>query len=96
MLEDFFASSDFISQNYDLIYNNAINKFGMAVLISTEIKYSNVQMDQKGHVIVYDLNDLEITGANIYMQCGSMKENKNCWDKLCRKDFAGIAPGQER
>ena len=78
MLEDFFSSSDFISQNYDLIYNNAINKFGTAVLISTDIKYSNVRMDQKGRVIIYDLDDLEITGANIYMQCGMMSENKNC------------------
>ena len=78
MSEDFFESSDFISQNYDLIYNNAINKFGTAVLISTNIKYSNVCMDQKGRVIIYDLDDLEITGANIYMQCGMTSENKNC------------------
>ena len=76
MSEDTFADYEYISQNFDLIYNNALNKFGTAVLISTEIKYSNVKMDQKGHVIVYYLEELEITRANVYMQCGTTTENK--------------------
>ena len=82
---DTFADSAFISRNFNLIYNNVMNKYGTAVLISTDIQYSNVKMDSKGRVIVYDLDELEITGANIYMQCGSTAENKNCCEEYSSK-----------
>ena len=57
----------------------------MAVLISSDIQYSNVKMDQKGRVIVCDLDDLEITGANVYMQCGMSSENKNTREEYSAK-----------
>ena len=75
--EDTFSDCEYITQNFDIIYNNAPSKFGTAVLVSTAIKYSNVKMDQSGHVIVYNLQELNITGANIYLQCGASTEAKN-------------------
>ena len=51
---DSFEKNDFISQNYELIYNNAPNKYRTAVLLKNDLNFSNVKMDTKGKVITYD------------------------------------------
>ena len=42
-------------------------------------------MDLSGRVIVYDLPDLNITGANVYLQCGSSTEAKNSREEYAAK-----------
>ena len=83
MTENTFVDCEYISQNFDIVYNNAPSKFGICVLISLAIKYENVKMDQSGRVIVYDLPDLNITRGNVYLQCGAGSEAKNS-----REDYA--------
>ena len=72
--DDSFEKNDFLSQNYQFIYNNAPNGFGTAVILKNDINFSNMKIDTKGKMICYDLDDQQITGANIYMQCGVTQE----------------------
>ena len=71
IMESTFNNCDYINQNFEIIYNNAPTKYGTCVLISSAIQYSNVIMDQAGKVIIYDLPELNITGGNVYLQCGA-------------------------
>ena len=75
--DDVFEDKDFLFSNYELIINNSPKKFGTAVLIKNDLEYDNIKMDTEGRLISYDLTDLNITGCNIYLQCGADREARN-------------------
>ena len=83
--EDVFLENDFLALNYQLIINNNPKGFGTSVLIKNDLEYDNVKMDTGGRLICYDLTDLNITGSNIYLQCGVLKEHRDSRDLYCSK-----------
>ena len=83
--DDVFQDNDFLFSNYELIINNSPKKFGTAVLIKNDLQYDNIKMDTEGRLISYDLTDLNITGCNIYLQCGLLKEHRENRDLYSSK-----------
>ena len=69
-----FETCDLINSNYNVLSNNALNKYGTASLVSSELEISNIKMDTEGRVIVFDVND--ITFGNVYFPCGNDKVMK--------------------
>ena len=67
--EDTFAQCPFITSNYSILPNNAINKYGTAVLIKNEFIPENIKMDTNGRAIKYDF--LNLTFGNIYLPSGT-------------------------
>ena len=83
--EDAFQDNDFLFLNYQLIINNSPKGFGTSVLIKNDLEYDNVKMDTGGKLIIYDLTDLNVTGGNVYLQCGVLKEHRESRDLYCSK-----------
>ena len=52
-----FVDCNFISANYDIIANNSLNKFGTASLVKSDLEVKNVNMDQEGRVIIFDVGE---------------------------------------
>ena len=77
--EDTFQNCDFINSSYDIITNNANNKYGTASLISNCLKPENIKLDSQGRVIVFDIGNM--TFCNVYLPSGNdpimrnMREN---------------------
>ena len=66
---DCFDSCDFISANYEVVVNNANNKYSTCCLINNQFQIQNLKMNTNGRVIVFDIN--EITFGNVYLQSGN-------------------------
>jgi exonuclease III len=49
--------------------NNAINKYGTASLVSSELEICNLKFDTEGRIIVFDIGNT--TFANVYFPCGN-------------------------
>ena len=83
--EDVFQDNDFLFSNYQLIINNSPKGFGTATLLKNDLEFDNVKMDTCGRLISYDLTDIDITGCNIYLQCGITKEHRESRDLYSSK-----------
>ena len=59
----------FISSKYNILQNNAVNKFGTAVIIKSDYNVENVKTDTMGRAIFYEIN--KMTFGNIYLQSGT-------------------------
>ena len=69
IIEDSFSSCNTISSSFNIISNNATNKYGTATIIKSDFIPSNVLFDTKGRAIVFDIGN--ITLANLYLPSGS-------------------------
>ena len=67
--EDSFTNCKTISNGFSIISNNAVNKYGTATIIKSELSPENLLYDTKGRVIVFDIGGLTL--ANIYLPSGS-------------------------
>ena len=67
--EDSFKSCSFITSSYNIIQNNAINKYGTASKVKNELIVENIKTDINGRAIVFDINNL--TFGNIYLHSGT-------------------------
>ena len=69
IIEDSFSSCNTISSSFNIISNNAANKYGTATIIKSDFSPSNVLFDTKGRAIVFDIGDISL--ANLYLPSGS-------------------------
>ena len=67
--ENSFTSSDFISSNYYIISNNALNKYGTATIIRNCFTTENIKMDTVGRAIFFDIENLTL--GNVYLHSGT-------------------------
>ena len=67
--EETFSNTDFISSSYQIISNNATNKYGTACLISNHFTPENIKVDTNGRILVFDIEN--ITFSNIYLPSGN-------------------------
>ena len=67
--EDSFTNCKTISNGFSIISNNAVNKYGTATIIKSELSPENLLFDTKGRVIVFDIGGLTL--ANMYLPSGS-------------------------
>ena len=67
--EDTFSDCSFIATNYDIIQNNAENKYGTASIVKNDLQVENVMCDTAGRVLVFDIAG--VTFGNLYMPSGT-------------------------
>ena len=80
--EDTFLDCNYISANYDIIANNSLNKFGTASLVKCDLEVKNVNMDQGGRVIIFDVGE-HFTCGNFYLPCGSDRISRGKRENYC-------------
>ena len=73
--EDTFNNCDFINSSYNIISNNASNKYGTTSLISSCLQPENIKFDSEGRVIVFDIGNM--TFSNVYLPSGNDPHKKN-------------------
>ena len=75
ILSDTFENCDLINSSYNIISNNATNKYGTASLVSSDLNVSNIKLDTEGRTIVFDIEN--VTFSNVYLPSGNNQEMKN-------------------
>ena len=69
ILHDSFEHCDYLNSSYDIITNNASNKYGTCTFISNSLQPENIKLDTNGRAIVFDIEN--ITFSNIYLPSGN-------------------------
>ena len=75
ILEESFSNCNFITSSYDIITNNAQNKYGTCCLVSNNFTTENIKLDTNGRIIAFDIEN--ITFCNVYLPSGSDPIMKN-------------------
>ena len=75
ILENSFENCNFINSSYDIISNNANNKYGTCCFVSNSLQVANIKLDTLGRAITYDIGDM--TFANVYLPSGNDPAMKN-------------------
>ena len=79
--EETFSQCNFISSNYNIITNNALNKYGTASLIRSECNPENIKMDTNGRGIFFDISGM--TFGNIYFPSGTDALSRSGRETFC-------------
>ena len=69
IIEDSFSGCNTISSSFNIISNNAANKYGTATIIKFDFTPSNILFDTKGRAIIFDIGNITLT--NLYLPSGS-------------------------
>ena len=75
ILEDSFNNCDLITSQYDIITNNAQNKYGTCCLVSNNLQTENIKCDTNRRVIAFNIGN--ITFSNVYLPSGTDPLMKN-------------------
>ena len=75
ILEDSFSNCDHINSSYNLISNNAENKYGTCCFIANDYNVDNIKTDTNGRTIAFNIEN--ITFCNVYLHSGSNHVMKN-------------------
>ena len=62
--DECFSQCSYISSNYYIISNNALNKYGTASIIRNDYSAENVKMDTLGRAIFFEIGNA--TFGNVY------------------------------
>ena len=66
---DSFQHCDSVNSSYNIISNNASNKYGTCCFVSSTLQPENIKLDTNGRVIVFNLGDF--TFGNVYLPSGN-------------------------
>ena len=58
--EDSFSQCNFITSNFSVLQNNALNKYGTATLIRNVFTPENVRMDTSGRAIFFNIENFTL------------------------------------
>ena len=67
--DETFSTCNLISSQYDIISNNAENKYGTCCLVSNNLVAENIKCDTNGRVIAFNIG--QITFCNVYLPSGN-------------------------
>ena len=70
-----FQSCNFINSSYDIISNNASNKYGTCSFVTSTLQPVNIKFDTNGRIIIFDINS--ITFGNVYLPSGNDPAMRN-------------------
>ena len=79
--DESFSTCDFISSNFNIVPNNSLNKYGTASLVKSEFEIENIQCDNQGRVIIFNIG--ELTLSNIYLNSGTDARSRAGREKIC-------------
>ena len=74
-MDDSFENCEFLNSSYQIISNNASNKYGTCCFVSNNFQVENIKYDTSGRAIVFDIEN--ITFGNIYMPSGNDPAMRN-------------------
>ena len=86
--EDSFSCCDFISSNYYILSNNALNKYGTATLIRNCLTTENVRMDTLGRAIFFTIENLTL--GNVYLQSGTDGISRGAREKFVAETIPAL------
>ena len=75
IVDDSFQNCNFIKSSYDIIPNNASNKYGTCCLVANNLVTENIKKDINGRIIAFDIEN--ITFCNVYLPSGNDPEKRN-------------------
>ena len=75
IIEDSFSNCNYINSSYNIISNNAQNKYGTCCLVSNNFKTENIKTDTNGRIIAFNIENVAF--CNIYLPSGSDSVMKN-------------------
>ena len=81
--EETFSSCNHLQSSFNIIENNATNKYGTASLVKTDMQIENIRCDSEGRAIVFDLG--ELTFGNLYLHSGTDAKSRAGMEKYCCK-----------
>ena len=84
--DEVFSNCHFINSNFNILCNNASNKFGTSSLVKNEFCAENVQNDTQGRAIVFNIG--ELTFGNLYGPSGTDAHSRSEREKF----FAEVLP----
>ena len=67
--DETFSTCNLISSQYDIISNNAENKYGTCCLVSNNLVAENIKCDTNGREIAFNIG--QITFCNVYLPSGN-------------------------
>ena len=73
--EDSFTNCDYVTSAYNILTNNAQNKYGTCSFVSNSYQTSNVKTDTNGRVLAFDVDNLTL--CNVYLHSGTDQVMKN-------------------
>ena len=79
--EDSFSQCNFITSNFSVLQNNALNKYGTATLIRNVFTPENVRMDTSGRAIFFNIEN--ITLGNVYIHSGTDGLSRGARENYC-------------
>ena len=88
ILDDTFSSCNLLQSSFNIIENNATNKYGTASLVKTDLKIDNIQLDSEGRAIIFDISDINI--GNTYLQSGTDGRSRASREKYCCDVLPGL------
>ena len=81
ILSDSFENCNFINSSYNIISNNASNKYGTCCLVSSTLQAENIKYDINGRIIIFNIDD--ITFGNIYLPSGNDPTMRSSRENYC-------------
>ena len=67
--DDSFSQCNYIKSNFNILPNNAVNKYGTASLVKNIFTAENIRKDSNGRAIFFNINGLSI--GNVYLPSGT-------------------------
>ena len=67
--ETTFQTCPFITNNYTIISNNSLTKYGVASLVKNDWNVTNVSFDTEGRLIIFEIES--VTFGNVYFPAGT-------------------------
>ena len=77
IVQDSFEQCDFLNSSFNIITNNARNKYGTCSFVSNSLQVDNIKLDTEGRVIVFDIGNISF--SNVYLPSGNdpiMRNNR--------------------
>ena len=79
--QETFSTCSYICNNYNILQNNSLSKYGTSSLVKSEFIVENIRCDSEGRVLIFDLGPM--TFANIYLNSGTDAIARAGREKIC-------------
>ena len=76
-----FSCCSYISANYYIISNNAINKYGTATIVRNSLSAENIRMDSHGRAIFFNIENFTL--GNVYLHSGTDNVSRGARENFC-------------
>ena len=82
---DSFNVCNYITSSYEIIHNNASNRYGTCSLVASHFNFDNIRCDTNGRAIFFDI--AETTFGNVYLPCGNDKVMRGLRENYCAEEI---------